>query len=121
MSATNWAKDSFSSTPTFIAPGVCPAFSPGEGGVQRIRIEMDAMMIEGDVGNLPACIYEGSLTVGTSIQDNMVPLPASYSEASRLRLMLADDARVIVVSGAGVRIEPEGPFEFIESVDFSGR
>jgi len=99
-----------------------PGVAPGEGGVQRIRIRMEAMKVEGDVGNLPAYIYEGSLTIGTSIQDNMVSFfPAAYSEAVRLRLMLSDDARVIVVSGTGAAIEPEGAFQFVESVDFSGR
>ena len=41
-----------------------PGVSPGEGGVQRIRMKMDAMTVEGDVGVLPAYVYEGSLTVG---------------------------------------------------------
>src|SRR5882757_2425048 len=41
-----------------------PGVSPGEGGVQRIRIKIDAMTVEGDVGTLPSYVYEGSLTVG---------------------------------------------------------
>ena len=98
-----------------------PGVAPGEGGVQRIRIRIEAMTVEGDVGNLPAYIYEGSLTIGTSIQDNMVSFPAAYSEAVRLRLMLSDDARVIVISGTGAAIEPEGEFRFVEAVDFSER
>jgi hypothetical protein len=98
-----------------------PGVFSGEGGVQRIRIKVNAMTVDGEIGNLPAYIYEGSLTIGTSIQDNMVPFPASYSEAIRLRLMLSEDARVVIISGTGISIEPEGAFRFVESVDFSRR
>jgi hypothetical protein len=98
-----------------------PGVAPGEGGVQRIRMKVEAMTVEGEVGGLPACVYEGSLTIGTSIQDNMIPFPATYSEAIRLSMMLSDDARVIVVSGKGISIEIEGEFRFVESVDFTGR
>jgi len=68
---------------------------------------------------LPASIYEGSLAIGTSVQNNMLLFPAAYSDNVRLRLMLSEDARVIVVSGTGVSIEPEGEFRFVETVDFS--
>jgi len=98
-----------------------PGVSPGEGGVQRIRMKMDAMTVEGDVGVLPAYVYEGSLTVGNSVQDNMVPFPAAYPETVRLSMMLSDDARVILVSGKEISIEVEGEFRFIETVDFTGR
>jgi len=87
-----------------------PGVSPGEGGVQHIRMKMDAMTVEGDVGVLPAYVYEGSLTVGNSVQDNMVPFPAAYPETVRLSMMLSDDARVILVSGKEISIEVEGEF-----------
>jgi hypothetical protein len=95
-----------------------PGVAPGEGGVQRIRITVDFMRVNGEVGSLPADISEGSLTIGTSIQDNMVPFPASYSDAVSVSMMLANDARVVVVSGKRLSIEPEGPFRYVE--DFSG-
>jgi hypothetical protein len=98
-----------------------PGVSPGEGGVQRIRMKIDAMSVEGDVGTLPSYVYEGSLTVGKSVQSNMVPFPASYPETVRLSMMLSDDARVILVSGKKISIEIEGEFKFIETVDFTGR
>jgi hypothetical protein len=77
------------------------------------------MTVEGEVGDLPAYIYEGSLTIGTTIQDNLIPFPAEYSEAVRLTMMLSDDARIVVISGIGAMIETEGPFQFVESCDFS--
>jgi hypothetical protein len=96
-----------------------PGAAPGEGGVQRIRLKFGSMSVDGEVGDLPASIFEGSLTVGASVQDNMVPFPATYSGAVRLSLMLADDAREIVVSGIGLSIESEGTFRFVESVECS--
>ena len=96
-----------------------PGISNGEGGVQRIRLGVGVMEVEGEVGDLPACIYEGSVAIGTLVQDNMIPFPAKYSEAVRITLMLAEDARVIVVSGIGLLIEAEGDFRFVEPVDFS--
>ena len=48
-----------------------PGVSLGEGGVQRIRMKIDALTVEGDVGVLPASIYIGSLTVGNSVQYNI--------------------------------------------------
>jgi len=98
-----------------------PGVSPGEGGVQRIRLEIDAMTIKGEVGLLPASVYEGSLTVGDLVQDNMVPFPASYPDTVSLSMMLSDDARIIVVSGKNISITTEGEFEFVETVDFTGR
>ena len=79
------------------------------------------MVIKGEVGSLPAYVYEGSLTVGSTVQDNMVPFPASFSETVVLRLMLSDDARIIVVSGATISIEAESDFRFVEPVDFTDR
>ena len=93
-----------------------PGESPGDGGYQLVRIKIDAMTIDGEIGNLPAYIYEGSLVVGTSIQDNLVPFPAKYSEVVCLKLMFSGDAQVISVSGTGMSIEPEGVFQYVESI-----
>lgn len=91
-----------------------PGVDPGEGGSQRIRIRIEAMTVEGEIGQLPADIYEGSLTIGSVIQENMIPFPATYSDPVRLTLMLSIDARVIVLSGTGLAIESEGEFQYIE-------
>jgi len=98
-----------------------PGISPGEGGVQRIRMRFSAMAIKGDVGLLPAYVYEGSLTVGSTVQNNMVRFPASSSETAALSMMLSDDARIVVVSGSTISIETESNFRFVEPVDFTGR
>jgi len=97
-----------------------PGVSSGEGGIQRIRLKVKAMGVDGELGDLPACIYEGSIAIGNSVQDNMIPFPATYSEAIRITLMLADDARVIVVYGVGLSINAESEFRFVEPFNFSG-
>ena len=97
-----------------------PGVTRGEGGVQRIRIRVDAMSVHGEIGDLPADIYQGTLTVGLSTQANMVPFPVTYTESVLLSLMLSDDAREIAISGISLSIESEGEFRFVEHVDFAG-
>ena len=91
-----------------------PGWSAGEGGTQRIRVLIEDMVVEGELGELPAYIYEGSLTVGGSTQDNMVPFPSAYTDIVRLSMMLSENARVVIVSGSGGSIQPEGEFTFVE-------
>ena len=98
-----------------------PGVSPGDGGVQRVHISMEMMTTTGEVGSLPATIYEGSLALENSYHDNMVPLPLQAVGGSTLSLMLADDARMIHVSGKDVSVKPRGEFRFVEHVDFSHR
>jgi hypothetical protein len=97
------------------------SMSPHEGGMQRIRIKAEDMTMEGAAGDLPARIYQGSLIVGAEMQGGIVRFPAAYTETFRLSMMLANDARVVVVCGKGLLIETEGEFRFVETVDFSSR
>jgi len=98
-----------------------PGVSPGDGGLQRVRFSMEMMTTAGNVGSLPATIYEGSLALDNRNHDNVVPLPLQAAENAILTLMLANDARVIHISGKTVFVEPEGEFRFVERVDFSDR
>jgi hypothetical protein len=98
-----------------------PLMSPHEGGLQRIRVKFENMTTQGVVGDLPAVIYEGSLSVGAEVQGNIVPFPAAYAEPVRLSMMLSEDARVVIVYGSGLSIEPESDFRFVEKIDFSSR
>lgn len=93
-----------------------PLASPHDGGVQRIRMNIQRMTMQGDVGGLPADIYEGTVLVGADMQ-NIVGFPTAYSEPVRLSMTLSPDARVVVLSGSGLSVEPEGEFRFIETVD----
>jgi hypothetical protein len=98
-----------------------PGSSAGEGGIQRIRMRINEMTVEGELGELPAGIYEGSLTAGTLALDNMNPFPAAHTGQVRLYMMLSEDARTVEFFGQDVSIEPEGEFQFVETVDFSRR
>ena len=51
------------------------------------------------------------------MQDNIIPFPAAYSKPARLSMTFSDDARVVVVSGSGLSVVPEGEFRFLETVD----
>ena len=75
---------------------------------------MKGATVEGSIEPLPADIYEGSLIVGNSIQDNIIPFPASYSGEFQLKMVLSDDARVVVVSGIGLSLDAENEFRFVE-------
>ena len=68
------------------------------------------MAIAGEVGSLPTLIYEGSLALDNTNLNNLVPLPLQIGGSATLSLMLADDARLISVSGRNVSVEPEGDF-----------
>jgi hypothetical protein len=92
-----------------------PGVTSGEGGVQRIRIRVEGMTVEGEVGSLPADIFEGSVKFAQTTHDNIVPFPASYSEPVRLSMMLSPDARIVVVAGTGISFEAEGEFRFVEN------
>ena len=81
-----------------------PGISPGEGGVQRVHMSMAMMTMTGEVGTLPATIYEGSLVLDGFDHDNIVPLPLQAAGNATLRLMLADDARRIHVSGRDISV-----------------
>ena len=52
-----------------------------------------------------------------SVQDNIVPFPASCPEAARLSMMLSGDAQIVVISGQAVIVEAEGEFRFVETVE----
>ena len=91
-----------------------PGISAGEGGIQRVRISLDMMTTSGEIGSLPTIIYEGSLALETSNCQNIVPLPLQSAGNATLNLMLADDARLISISGKNVCVESEGDFRFVE-------
>ena len=96
-----------------------PGWEDGEGGIQRIRVIFEAMLIEGMVGDLPAYICEGSLTAGSAVFDNLIDLPASYAGKACLKLMLSDDARVLIVSGENPTLLPESDFRYVEPVPWA--
>jgi hypothetical protein len=94
-----------------------PGWDAGEGGIQRVRLAVENMVVEGMVGRLPAYIYEGSLKVGNAAFDNLIELSSSYAGLVRFKMVLSEDARVVVVSGTKMTLSVESPFRYVESVD----
>jgi hypothetical protein len=82
-----------------------------------VRLAVENMVVEGIVGSLPAYIYEGSLKVGKADFDNLIELSSSYADLVRFKMMLSEDARVVVVSGTKMTLLVESPFRYVESVD----
>ena len=92
-----------------------PGRAVGDGGVQLIRLTISDIKVEGAIGELPTYIYEGSLSVGKEVQDNIVTFPAKHHGIIRLYMMLAPDARIITVTGTSVTITSESEFCFVET------
>jgi hypothetical protein len=96
-----------------------PALSPGDGGIQRVRISVASAIRSGDIiGTLPSTIYHGSLTIGNSGLD-LVPLPFRSDETCDLRFEFREDGRIIRIAGKSVSVLADGEFRFVENVDFS--
>lgn len=91
-----------------------PGWDAGEGGIQRVRLTFQNMAVDGLIGNLPAYIYEGSLTTGDAVLDNLIELPANYPKESIFKIMLSEDARVLTVSGSKVTVLEESRFRYVE-------
>jgi hypothetical protein len=93
--------------------------TPHEGGEQLVRITIDSITVTGETGALPSTIWEGSLTVGEAILNNLIPFPAEHKGPITLSLTLFDNARQVEITGRSIAIVPESVFRFIERVDFT--
>jgi hypothetical protein len=91
-----------------------PGWEAGEGGIQRVRMIFENMTVEGVIGNLPAYIYEGSLTTGDAVLDNMIEFPGSYPGKASFKVVLSEDARILTVSGTKMTLVVETEFRYVE-------
>ena len=89
-----------------------------EGGNQRVRISVPSMRFEGDIPEMPTDIYYGLLVLGGAEHNGLVPLPMHFEGEVRLTLTMRDDGRELLLSGAGMTIEADGEFRFLEMVPF---
>ena len=94
-----------------------PGWSPGEGGVQTVRMTFSNMRVEGVIGELPAYLYDSSLRIGTEIHTNMVAFPARNDAPIRFEMMLGEDARTVVVYGDALTILADHGFRSVEHYD----
>lgn len=91
-----------------------PGWEAGEGGIQRVRMIFENMIIEGMIGNLPAYIYEGSLTTSDAVLNNMIELPGSFLGEVSFKVMLSEDARILTVSGTKMTLAVGTEFRYVE-------
>ena len=91
-----------------------PGCEAGEGGIQRVRMIFENMKVDGLIGDLPAYIYEGSLTTGDAVLDNMIERPGSFPGEASFKVMLSEDARILTVSGTKMTLVVETEFRYVE-------
>ncbi len=97
-----------------------PGIDDGVCGVQTARVSFSDMTVEGTVkSDKPnihdfgePSIYEGSLEVNGVLHDNIIPVPLSAEGSISLKMMLADDARIVTVRGRSVSVSIEGEFRY---------
>jgi hypothetical protein len=90
-----------------------------EGGNQRVRISFRSMRFEGQIPEMPTDIYDGVLVLGGAEHNGLVPLPMRFEGEVKLTLTMRDDGRELLFSGAGITLEAEGEFRFVEKVPFN--
>lgn len=89
-----------------------------KGGNQRVRISVPSMRFEDLVPEMPTDIYDGVLVLGGAAHNGLVSLPMRFEGEVRLTLRMRDDGRELLFSGAGMAIEADGEFRFVEVVPF---
>lgn len=75
---------------------------------QDAVFEFDDGHLEGDLGDLPDAILDGSLILGSRRIDGLIPVPFHAVGLSSLKLFLRPDYREIAIVGRGLRIRLEG-------------
>lgn len=89
-----------------------PGRDDGVCGVQTARFIFSNMTLEGDVGSGEPGIYHGSLEIDGIRHENMIPVPLLAQGTIALKMMLADDARLVTVHGESVSVQIEGEFRY---------
>ena len=65
--------------------------------------------------NLPCDIWEGSIRIGESAFDNVVPLPLDRAGETQIEIEL-NSGKILNASGTRVRLIAVGVYEFVENV-----
>src|SRR4051812_20514294 len=79
-----------------------PGVDDGIGISQKLRMDFENGNIEGDIGELPANIFDGKFQAGSQVYANTIALPYDTSERVSLTLHLSPDNRSFCVSGHGI-------------------
>jgi hypothetical protein len=80
----------------------------GACAVVDVTFELDHVALEGDLGELPTPILDGSLIVGSDLHEGLIPAPFESKENLTMRLYLWPDYREIAISARGLKICLDG-------------
>lgn len=93
-----------------------PGFDAGIGVVQDLVIRIEGALIEGDFGEIPACVLDGELQIGTETAQCLIALPCNIVDSVRLSLHLSPDYRKVSVSGRRIEVLLNGEATYVEDV-----
>ncbi len=91
-----------------------PGFDAGIGVVQDLAIRIEDALIEGDFGEIPACVLHGELQIGTETALNLIALPCDIVDSVRMSLHLYPDYRKVSVTGRRIKVMIEGEATYVE-------
>ena len=94
-----------------------PGVDDGTGWVQDVVIDFQDGKLTGDLGNLPARIFDGELHIGSQIFPNMISLPCDIVGPILLTLFVSPDNRRLVLFGDSMVVRPKEEAKYVE--DFS--
>jgi len=72
------------------------------------KFEFEHCSVEGDLGDLPCPILDGSLCIDSELIKGLIPVPFDGKGAITMKLFLWPDYREIVIAARGLRVRLEG-------------
>ena len=87
----------------------------GTGCLQDAKITIDTPIVPTKMPAVPAGISDGIITIGSTVFDNLVPVPFNMAGPSFLKLQLVN-GDTFEVSGGALRIELQGESKFVEKL-----
>jgi hypothetical protein len=92
-----------------------PARDAGTGWSVNVQLTLFGVTECRIPSNLPGDVWEGSLRVGESAFDNLVPIPLELAAATHIVIKL-NSGNVLRASGTRVTLLVVGSYEFVENV-----
>lgn len=97
-----------------------PGWDAGSGWVQAVALTFTEGSLEGELPELPADIWEGSLIMADNVLRNYIPLPFIYRGDVALRIRL-DNPADIVITGKQAVLTRIGEAVYVEEFTGTGK
>jgi hypothetical protein len=81
---------------------------------QDFRLELAEASLQGEIGELPADVWDGDFELDGVLSVNLIPLPCEGGKPARLMLHLEPDNRRLTITGTGIRVTPISPARYVE-------